>query len=168
MFWLGQSLFFNLLKRLIHYQFPDVRSLSTVDLSQWLETPAQPQPILLDARSQAEFAVSHLKTAWWIDPKMPDWKALAEFKGAAIVVYCSVGYRSARLAQQLQQAGFSNVLNLEGSLFQWANEGRPLVCEGHTTQVVHPYNTCWGLLLKPEHRLGEPDQETKASRNRGI
>ena len=43
------------------------------------------------------------------------------------MTYCAVGYRSAEMATQLRAAGFTNVRNLEGSIFQWANEHRPLV-----------------------------------------
>jgi hypothetical protein len=29
---------------------------------------------------------------------------------------------------------------MEGSIFQWANEGRPLEKEGKPVETVHPYN----------------------------
>ncbi len=38
-----------------------------------------------------------------------------------------------------------SVLNLEGGLFQWANEGRPLA--GGATGV-HPFNSFWGRGLE--------------------
>ena len=37
--------------------------------------------------------------------------------------------------------------NLKGSIFKWANEGRPLVQDGKPTHQVHPYNKYWGRLL---------------------
>ncbi len=38
--------------------------------------------------------------------------------------------------------------NLEGSLFKWANEGRPMVnSEGVKTIHAHPYSVVWGRLL---------------------
>ena len=69
-----------------------------------------------------------------------------------VVVYCSVGYRSSQLARRLQRAGFTNVMNLEGSIFAWANEGRPLVANGHSATLVHPYNRKFGRMLKPSLR----------------
>lgn len=40
------------------------------------------------------------------------------------------------------------VYNLEGSLFKWANENRPIVDRnGAITEKVHPYNSVWGKLL---------------------
>ena len=55
-----------------------------------------------------------------------------------MVAYCSVGYRSAGLTDELGQRGYTRVCNLEGSLFQWANEGRPLVNADGRVNVVHP------------------------------
>ena len=68
-----------------------------------------------------------------------------------ILLYCSVGYRSSRLADQLRRRGYSQAANLEGSLFAWANEGRPLVnAQGKAALRVHPYNETWGKLLNPD------------------
>ena len=55
-----------------------------------------------------------------------------------IVVYCSVGYRSSELAEFLMKTGFTEVYNLEGSIFRWANEGRPVYRAEERVRVVHP------------------------------
>jgi rhodanese-related sulfurtransferase len=73
-------------------------------------------------------------------------------KDTPIVTYCAVGYRSGDLAERLRAAGFSNVHNLEGSIFQWANEHRPLVREEQRASMVHPYSTFWGRLLNDDVR----------------
>lgn len=147
-----RSLAFKIIKYLVNRKFPSVRGLNTQELARWLNAPNQPQPSLLDARTQAEYELSHLPQAERIDPYHPNLEAIASAKDAPIVVYCSVGYRSARVAQQLKQAGFAHVYNLEGSIFQWANEGHPIYHNGHPTTLVHPYNSSWGKLLKPQHR----------------
>jgi len=69
-----------------------------------------------------------------------------------MVVYCSVGWRSSALAQRLLKHGVTNVANLEGSAFAWANEGRPLEAAGKPATKVHPYNSTFGKLLRPERR----------------
>ena len=66
---------------------------------------------------------------------------------APIVVYCSVGYRSAGVAQALRRQGFKDVVNLKGSIFRWANEGRPVFRSGRMVAAVHPYDASWGTLL---------------------
>lgn len=150
---------FELLKLWIRFKFPTVRSLSTQDLDRWLQDSSRIPPILLDVRTMPEFSISHLKTAQRIDPHDPNWTHLP--KQFAIVVYCSVGYRSARLAEQLQQQGFTDVQNLEGSIFQWANEGRSLYENNAIlARSVHPYNAQWGKLLKPELRAAIDECQT--------
>jgi hypothetical protein len=42
-----------------------------------------------------------------------------------------------------------NVMNLEGSIFQWANEGREVVRGDTSVREVHPYGRRWAGLLKP-------------------
>ena len=154
------SLAFNIIKGLTTRKFPNVEWITTEEFAQWLADPLKPQPILLDARSEAEYAVSHLRASQRIEPNEPDLATFTESKDKPIVVYCSVGYRSARIAEHLQQAGFSVVYNLEGSIFQWANEGRPVFKDDRPTILVHPYNALWGNLLNPEYRA-QVDQVEK-------
>ena len=73
-------------------------------------------------------------------------------KETPIVTYCAVGYRSGEMATGLRAAGFTNVRNLEGSIFQWANEHRPLVRENERVSTVHPYSALWGRLLADDVR----------------
>jgi rhodanese-related sulfurtransferase len=114
---------------------------------------------LLDVRGLAEYEISHLQHARQVSPsaKIADLKLPRD---AAIVAYCSVGYRSSNFVQRLRTAGYTNAHNLHGSLFTWANEGRPIYSGAAVSSnspmsapVVHPYNAHWGLLLKPEFRL---------------
>lgn len=146
-----RSLAFKLLKRLIARKYPQVQSLTTQELAQWLDNPSKPQPIVLDARNQAEYQQSHLQHAQWIDPQQPDCE-FTQDRNTPVVVYCSVGYRSARVADLLTAAGYTHVYNLEGSIFQWVNEKRPVFHNNDQIPLVHPYNAIWGQLLKPQHR----------------
>ena len=54
------------------------------------------------------------------------------------------------------QIGFTRVYNLEGSIFKWANEHRPLVDRSGPASVVHPYNRIWGRLLDDDVRADLP------------
>ena len=94
-------------------------------------------------------------------PGRPSLRPLAaRAKNDPIVVYSSVGYRSARLAHWLAGQGYTNVRNLAGSIFQWANEDRPVFRDGRPTTEVHPYDRRWGLLLESRFRAAVPDVET--------
>jgi len=137
-----------MLKQVIRWQFPQVQQISPATLAEWLGSSDRPPPLLLDTRTEAEFAVSHLQSSQRIDSA--NLTHLEIESDTPIVAYCSVGYRSARLCNQLQALGYSNVLNLEGSLFQWANEGRSVYRAGQPVQQVHPYDQLWGLLLTSE------------------
>lgn len=146
--WLG----WQALNAEIRRRFPAVTRIGTAELAAWLADPGRTPPRLLDVREPAEYEVSHLAEAQQVEPGS-DPSALTLPKDTPIVTYCSVGYRSAEYAQKLRRAGFTNVRNLEGSIFEWANENRPLVeGDGQRTEQVHPYNRTWGLLLRPSHR----------------
>ena len=153
-----RDLAFNFLKLLIKLEFPKIRQITTQEFARWLEETTKPRPFVLDARNQVEYTVSQIKAAERIDPLVPDLAALLTVpKDTPIVVYCSVGYRSSKIAQKLEQEGFSSVFNLSGGIFQWANEGRPLFQGDRPTQFVHPYNARWGKLLKFSG-VGEPSR----------
>jgi rhodanese-related sulfurtransferase len=131
-----------------------VTQLPTSELAAWLADTNRPRPVLLDVRSPAEFRVGHLPGAIQVDPSAKT-RELLKLPGnhhGPYVVYCSVGWRSSILAGRLAAAGFTNVANLEGSVFAWANEDRPLEAGGHPVSRVHPYNRVFGRLLRPERR----------------
>ena len=141
------------IKKLVRGRFSEVRQLGTAELADWLADANRPQPQLLDVREPDEFAVSHLPGAQRIDPdaRGPVLEDLAA-TNQPLVLYCSVGYRSSALARRLLKAGRTDVFNLEGSIFQWANEGRPLVGGNGAATQIHPYGRRWRLLLKPDRR----------------
>ncbi len=146
------------LQQNIRRRFPDVRQLSTQQLSEWLaKTNAQPRPILVDVRRAEEFAVSHLSGALHVTT-VAEVETLRRNPAQPIVVYCSVGYRSSALAEKLQKGGMTNIWNLDGSIFAWANEGRPVFrgAEVMASPKVHPYNKKWGQLLKENLRSPLP------------
>jgi rhodanese-related sulfurtransferase len=144
---LVRTLSWNAVLRLLRMRFPDVRSLPAEVLAAWLASEREP-PVLLDVRTAEEYAVSHLAGALRVDPETePAALPAALARTAPVVAYCSVGYRSSALAARLQEAGFTAVYNLEGSLFAWANAGRPVYRGGTRVREVHPYNTLWGTLL---------------------
>jgi len=137
--------------RLVRQTFPDVPQLTTGRLAELLDEDAD--VVLLDARSEKEFETSHLQGAIRATSVRVARKRLAQHGGKpTVVVYCSVGYRSSRLAQRLGSRGVLNVFNLEGSLFKWANEGRPVYRGSKPVRIVHPFDPEWSKLLDKELR----------------
>lgn len=131
----------------IKKRFPAVRHVSIGELAARLERAGEPL-LLLDARAPEEFAVSHLAGARNAGSVKDAHSILGGApKGREVVVYCSVGYRSAALAEELAREGYTAVRNLEGSIFAWANAGRPVVRGETRVERVHPYDRKWGRLL---------------------
>jgi rhodanese-related sulfurtransferase len=139
----------------VRHDFPTVRRIDSEHLSQWLGDAHRAQPILLDVRTKEEYDVSHLRGAQRVEPGSGATSITIPHE-KSIVTYCSVGYRSAAFAKALQEAGFKNVQNLTGSIFDWANRGYPIEQQGHSVKKVHPYNDRWGGLLEKELRANVP------------
>jgi len=148
----------NSIRQTIARKFPQVPSITTEQLASWLEDPDRMSPLLFDVRESAEYDVSHLRYA----RQATDAKAILEVmdglssadesaRETPIVVYCSVGYRSAKVAKSLMPKHNGKVFNLDGSIFQWFNEGRDVWRDSDSDEVrvkeVHPYDARWGKLL---------------------
>ena len=149
-----QALDWTSVDRLITEEFASVPALTTAELEALLSDPSQ-EVILLDAREADEYAVSHLHGAHLATSDDDAVAVLEQLDAAArpevvVVAYCSVGYRSAALVQRLHAKGFGNAVNLEGSIFAWANEDRPVYLGNRRATHVHPYSAQWSALLNQE------------------
>lgn len=127
------------IKARVRKTYPTVAQLSIQEYAH-----SSDNRLLVDVRARPEFEVSRIPGAVHIDD--PD-ELLAYAKAnpdKELVLYCSVGMRSSKAAAGLQAQGISQVMNLEGSIFQWSNDRRPLEDGAGPTQKVHPYNAFWG------------------------
>jgi rhodanese-related sulfurtransferase len=137
----------------IQRDWPEVPQMSTDELAQRMAAGNGATPLLIDVRTRQEYEVSHLPGAVWAETRSEIAAALRTASGQqAVVLYCSVGVRSSKAAAELVQSGRANIFNLKGSIFWWANEGRPLIANDRAANVVHPYNEKWGVLLKQQLR----------------
>jgi rhodanese-related sulfurtransferase len=160
----GRPIAFEVVRRLTVRKLPSVRWTDAAELARWREDPGRPAPVVLDARTAEEYGVSHLPGALRIEPYRPLLRPRRGFpKDTAIVVYSSAGYRGARVASWLAGQGYTNVSNLDGGIFRWANEGRPVFRNDRPTTEVHPYNPKWGLLLESKYRISAPPIEKRSA-----
>jgi rhodanese-related sulfurtransferase len=136
------------IKEITRKAYPAVAQLSTVTLAEWMQNPIE-SFLLIDVRSAEEFAVSHLRGSVNLQSLEEVAEAMRKRVPARTVLYCSVGFRSSRLASALADHGMPGALNLEGSIFQWVNEGRPVFQGEQPVGKVHPYGKRWAGLLKP-------------------
>lgn len=140
----SQQISWDSITRKIQTDFPDVQEITVEELSRML---AEGEALrLFDVREAKEYAVSHISSAENLESAGRIAAAVSE-KSARIVAYCSVGYRSGKVAEELRSLGYSHIYNLKGSIFEWANEGRPVFSGGEEIQFVHPFNETWGVLL---------------------
>jgi len=138
----------NEIHQKITQDYPKLRHVSRAGLQVWLNQD-KPNLVLLDTRPVPEYRIAHIQGAIQINPDSGIDKLNAlNLKDKIVIVYCSVGRRSSdyatRLETQLKQAGAQTVLNLEGGLFGWHNDGRKLVNADGETDLIHPYNGFWG------------------------
>jgi rhodanese-related sulfurtransferase len=133
--------------------FPDVATIDVPALAHWLDDRSRARPTLVDVRAPGEQAVSTLPGALCVAPGDDAADVLRRLDPARpIVVYCSVGVRSARLARALAAAGAASVCNLRGGIFDWANRGLPLAGPAGAAGRVHGFDATWQVLLAPSLR----------------
>lgn len=139
----GQQTFDDKMQSLYLHTVPLIRASELVRLQ------AKENFFLLDTRSDAEFRVSRIPGALFLDYEKFEVENVANIpKDAEIVVYCSVGYRSERLGETLQKWGYSNVKNLYGGIFDWKNQGYDVINSiNQPTDSVHTYNENWSRWL---------------------
>lgn len=106
--------------------------------------------IFLDTREPEEYNVSHLPNAYLFGYDLPNWTTIDTVsKNKTIIVYCSIGVRSQNIAEELKEKGFSDVKNLYGGIFLWADQSREMVDDNNKeTSKVHGYNKYWGRWVK--------------------
>lgn len=138
----------------VHRDYSNVSHLSTSTLVDMFGH--KEDVLLLDVREADEYAVSHITGAQRVDPGVWSSTFLKQFgdkvRGMTVVFYCSVGVRSSRLADRVQAAlkkeGAKHIFNLDGGVFAWHNEKRPLKNAKGTTEFVHPFDNMWGKLVR--------------------
>jgi rhodanese-related sulfurtransferase len=84
---------------------------------------------LIDVREDNEWEAGHAAEAEHlgkgiierdIETKVPD-------KSSELILYCGGGYRSALVADVLQQMGYTNVYSMAGGWKAWKESGAPVI-----------------------------------------
>ena len=103
-------------------------SFQTVDAATFAGEIAKPGVTVLDVRTPAEFASGHIEGAVNIDVQEGFQDAIASLdKTKTYAVYCHSGNRSALASQQMADAGFTSIYNLDGGIVLWQANGYQLV-----------------------------------------
>jgi rhodanese-related sulfurtransferase len=109
------------------------------------------EAIILDSREIKEYEVSHIKDAIQVGYDHFDIKTIegqVTDKSKTIVVYCSVGIRSEDIGEKLKEAGYTNVFNLFGGIFEWKNNDFIVYDnDDEPTENVHTFSKEWSKWL---------------------
>ncbi|MFD0932033.1 rhodanese-like domain-containing protein [Psychroflexus salinarum] len=111
---------------------------------------------LLDTRQASEYSISHIRNAIYAGYDDFKLKSIQDKINTqdTIVVYCSIGVRSEDIGEQLQKAGYKNVFNLYGGIFDWVNkENQVYNQQGEPTEKVHAYDLFWSKYLKKGQKV---------------
>lgn len=90
---------------------------------------ANVHPLILDVRTDREYASGHLKDAVLI-PVQDFQRRIGELsahKQRPVLIYCATGNRSTVAAKMLVDAGFVQVANLRRGIAEWNRAGLPTV-----------------------------------------
>lgn len=104
---------------------PAVKSLSVIELAQWLRDAARPRPFLLDVREPWEYQVCRIDGSALIPMRTLGARVFELDRAQPVVCICHHGNRSAYAAMFLAQQGFDDVYNLTGGVAAWARDVDP-------------------------------------------
>lgn len=96
-----------------------MREFSAEQLKTYLDS-CDEQPLLLDVRQPWEFDVCKLDDSVLVPMSTIPSEVESLDINRETVVICHHGIRSRSVGRFLEQAGFSNVINLSGGMAQWA------------------------------------------------
>ncbi len=128
-----------------------IKNFSAIDLEEYIgAVNFNDHFTLLDAREPAEYKVSHLNNAIFIGSDDFDYDQIKNKldPNKIIIIYCSVGYRSSKIAEKIENKGHK-IYNLNGGIFEWMNRKFPVVDSSNKpTQKIHTYNKSWGNYVE--------------------
>jgi rhodanese-related sulfurtransferase len=88
-----------------------------------------PDFIILDVRTPAEYAGGHIENAVNLDYYEDDFEATLDTwdKSKTYLIYCRTGSRSAAVMKIMQKLEFTEVYNMLGGINAWTDAGLPTV-----------------------------------------
>ena len=104
-----------------------VASMSQFDLLTRMQRK-DPDLVVLDVRTPAEFAAGHVPGARNIshDFLQSSIESLYPMRDKLVVVYCRSGRRTQLAVDVLQKSGFKRLAHLEGDYLAWEAQQRPI------------------------------------------
>jgi sodium/bile acid cotransporter 7 len=95
----------------------------------------------VDVREEKEQAVSMLPGAITEQEFL---NHLERYRDVVVIGYCTISYRSGKLAEKLKAQGVV-ILNLRGGLLAWLHDGGKVYDRDGETRRIHVYGRQWDL-----------------------
>ena len=104
-------------------------SVENVSADQFLSASAESGTVVVDVRTAGEYAAGHVDGAINVDVESPDFgtQIAALPKDTQYAVYCRSGRRSTLATDQMAEAGFTSLVNLQGGVADLQAAGAPIV-----------------------------------------
>jgi rhodanese-related sulfurtransferase len=87
----------------------------------------KPETIVIDVRTQEEFAEGHIAGAKNVNFNAPGFTdRMKEFEGKSVLIHCAAGGRSSRALEALANQSFSELFHLNQGFNAWQAAGKPI------------------------------------------
>jgi rhodanese-related sulfurtransferase len=119
-------------------EFPAVQDIDPAAAMRLFE---EGTAVFIDIRAQKEQAVSMLPGAVTEKEFLKD---PGQYAGRTLIGYCTISYRSGKLAEKLNLKGIT-LLNLRGGMLAWVHAGGRIYDRSGETRRIHVYGRKWNL-----------------------
>jgi sodium/bile acid cotransporter 7 len=115
--------------------------IQEIDASAAIELVGDPEVVFVDVRDPEEQAVSMIPGAVTSEVFLA---APERYQSQRIIGYCTISYRSGKLAARMGRKGIT-IVNLKGGLLAWVHNGGTLVRGYKPVKQMHVYGRQWDL-----------------------
>ena len=102
-----------------------IAQLEPRDLAAWRNDKAREAPVLIDVRESWEYSTCHIEGSQLVPLQTVPSRVDEIPTDRDVVLVCHHGNRSQRVAQWLEQAGYTRLFNLRGGVESWATDVEP-------------------------------------------
>jgi sodium/bile acid cotransporter 7 len=118
--------------------FADIQDIAPAAAMELLKNKSA---VFVDVRAEKEQKVSMLPGAITEQEFLSH---LERYRDKVIIGYCTISYRSGKLAEKLKAQGVV-MLNLRGGLLAWVHDGGKVYDRNGETRRIHVYGRKWDL-----------------------
>ena len=119
----------------------DFAGVEGIDPREAMKLLQEGKAVLVDVREEKEQQVSMLPGAITEKELL---SSPEKYRDRTLIGYCTISYRSGKLAQKLKARGLS-MLNLRGGLLAWVHDGGKVYDRNGETRRIHVYGRKWDV-----------------------